>query len=180
MLLIDAKTGIVKDSCRFNDNRSYGFAGVYDFDRDGKSEFLIQAGFFKTCRCPWLQDGKLSLLWQQDIEQDVAHPQKILRVAPDPVMDIDNDGQPEVITTLFNDSGDGKWHLTFLDALTGTVKAGSCLFAVRRKRRFLFKRESDPIPDVPGSHRVQAVGPDLFRCETRKIAALDAGRRRLS
>src|SRR6187455_1104179 len=47
MFLIDARTGQVKDSCRFNDNRSYGFAGVYDFDRDGKSEFLIQADFSK-------------------------------------------------------------------------------------------------------------------------------------
>ena len=27
-----------------------------------------------------------------------------------------------------------------------------------------------------GSHRVRAVGPDLFRCETRKIAAFGAGR----
>jgi len=123
MLLIDAKTGIVKDSCRFNDNRSYGFAGVYDFDRDGKSEFLIQADFSKHVDVLGFKDGKLSLLWQQDIEQDVAHPQKILRVAPDPVMDIDNDGQPEVITTLFNDSGDARWHLTFRDALTGAVKA---------------------------------------------------------
>ncbi len=123
MLLIDAKTGIVRDSCRFNDNRSYGFAGVYDFDRDGKSEFLIQADFSKHVDVLGFKDGKLSLLWQHDIEQDVAHPEKILRVAPDPVMDIDNDGQPEVITTLFNDSGDGRWHLTFRDALTGTVKA---------------------------------------------------------
>lgn len=123
MLLIDAKTGQVRDSCRFNDNRSYGFAGVYDFDRDGKSEFLIQADFSKHVDVLGFKDGKLSLLWQQDIEQDVAHPQKVLRVAPDPVMDIDSDGQPEVITTLFNDSGDGRWHLTFRDALTGRIKA---------------------------------------------------------
>ncbi len=123
MLLIDAKTGIVKDSCRFNDNRSYGFAGVYDFDSDGKSEFLIQADFSKHVDVLGFKDGKLTLFWQHDIEQDVAHPEKILRVAPDPVMDIDGDGRPEVMTTLFNDSSDRRWHLTFRDALTGRVKA---------------------------------------------------------
>ena len=121
--LIDASTGQTKDSCRFNDNRSYGFHGVYDFEGDGKWEFLVQADFSKHVDVLGYRDGKLSLLWQQNIEQDVAHPQKILRVAPDPVMDIDGDGRPEVISTLFNDAGDGRWHLTFRDALTGSIKA---------------------------------------------------------
>ncbi len=123
MLIVDARTGVVRDSCRFNDNRSYGFVGVYDFDRDGRSEFLVQADFSKHVDVLGFRDGKLTLLWQKDIEQSVAHPQKVLRVAPDPVMDIDGDGKPEVITTLFNDSGDGRWHLTFLDAMTGQMKA---------------------------------------------------------
>ena len=120
--LIDARTGQTKDSCRFNDNRSYGFHGVYDFEGDGKWEFLVQADFSKHVDVLGYRDGKLTLLWQQNIEQDVAHPQKIMRVATDPVMDIDGDGHPEVILSLFNDSSDGRWHLSFLDALTGHIK----------------------------------------------------------
>ena len=45
--LLDAQTGKVKDSCRFNDNRSYGFHGIYDFNGDGKIEFLVEADFSK-------------------------------------------------------------------------------------------------------------------------------------
>lgn len=121
--LLDSRTGKVKDSVRFNDNRSYGFHGIYDFNNDGKIEFLVQADFSKHVDVLGFRDGKLSLLWTQDIEQDIAHPQKILRVAPNPTADIDGDGNPEVITTLFNDSGDGRWHLKFLDGMTGEIKA---------------------------------------------------------
>jgi hypothetical protein len=121
--LLDAQTGKVKDSCRFNENRSYGFHGIYDFNGDGKIEFLVQADFSKHVDVLGFRDGELSLLWQQDIEQDIAHPQKILRVAPNPTADVDGDGHPEVITTLFNDAGDERWHLTFRDGMTGKIKA---------------------------------------------------------
>ena len=122
MLLFDARTGVFKDSCRFNDNRSYGFHGVYDFDGDGKSEFLVEADFSKHVDVLGFRDGKLTLFWQRDIEQDIADPQRILTVAPDPVMDIDGDGRPEVIITLYNDTGDNRWHLIFVDAITGKTK----------------------------------------------------------
>jgi hypothetical protein len=123
LTLLDARTGKTKDYCKFNENRSYGFFGVYDFDNDGKMEFLIQADFSKHVDVLGFgDDGKLKLLWTKNIEQNIAHPQKIVRVAPDPAADIDGDGKAEVITTLFNDSGDGKWHLSFLDGMTGSKK----------------------------------------------------------
>jgi hypothetical protein len=123
MLLLDARTGVVKDSCTFNDNRSYGFHGVYDFEGDGKSEFLIEADFSKHVDVLGFRNGKLTLLWQREIEPDIADPQRIMRVAPDPALDIDGDGRAEVFTTLYNDTGDGRWHLTFYDAITGKEKA---------------------------------------------------------
>ncbi|MGD9634358.1 MAG: FG-GAP repeat domain-containing protein, partial [Pirellulales bacterium] len=123
MTLFDARTGKVKDSCRFTDNRSYGFAGAYDFNHDGKSEFLVAADFSKHIDVLGFPDGKkLERLWTQDIEPETFRPKKVLRVAPDPTADVDGDGQAEVIATVFGDAGDEKWHLRFLDALTGTTK----------------------------------------------------------
>lgn len=123
MMLLDARTGKLKDTCRFTDNRSYGFAGAYDFNHDGKAEFLIEGDFSKHIDVLGFPDGKkLTRLWTKDIEPDTFRPKKILRVAPDPTVDVDGDGQREVVATVFGDDGDGKWHLRFLDAFTGETK----------------------------------------------------------
>ena len=79
---------------------------MYDFDGDGKSKFLIEADVSKHVDVLGFRNGKLTLFWQRDIEQDIADPQRIMNVAPDPVMDIDGDGIPEVIITIYNDTGD--------------------------------------------------------------------------
>ncbi|MBI2925318.1 MAG: VCBS repeat-containing protein, partial [Verrucomicrobia bacterium] len=123
LLLLDARTGRIKDRCRFTDTRSYGHFGVYDFDGDGRSEFLIQADFSKHVDVLGFRDGKLRVLWQRLIEPDISNPQKILRVGPVPVADVDGDRRAEVLACVFNDSGDQRWHLTVHDALTGRAMA---------------------------------------------------------
>jgi outer membrane protein assembly factor BamB len=123
LLLFDARTGRVKDRVRFTDTRSYGFFGVYDFDRDGRSEFLVQADFSKHIDVLGFREGRLQLLWQRNIEPDISNPRKILRVGPAPVADVDGDGRSEVLASVFNDAGDQRWHLTIHDALTGRVMA---------------------------------------------------------
>ena len=123
LLLLDARTGEIKDRCRFTDTRSYGFFGVYDFAHDGRTEFLVQADFSKHVDVLGFRDGKLTLLWQRNVEADISNPQKILRVGPNPVADVDGDGQSEVLTTIFNERGDQRWRVTVHEALTGRVKA---------------------------------------------------------
>ena len=123
LLLLDAQTGKIKDRCRFTDTRSYGFFGAYDFAHDGRTEFLMQADFSKHVDVLGFRDGKLSLLWQRNVETDISNPQKILRVGPNPVADVDGDGQVEVLTTIFNERGDQRWRVTVHEALTGRVKA---------------------------------------------------------
>jgi hypothetical protein len=123
LLLLDARTGAGKDCCRFTDTRSYGFFGAYDFAHDGRTEFLVQADFSKHVDVLGFRDGKLALLWQRNVEADISNPQKILRVGPNPVADVDGDGQAEVLTTIFNERGDQRWWVTVHDALTGRIKA---------------------------------------------------------
>jgi hypothetical protein len=156
MLLIDARTGKLKDRCRFTDNRSYGFAGVYDFDHDGKSEFLIEADFSKHLDVLGFNaDKKLSLIWTQNVEEETYRPRRVMRVAPDPTTDVDGDGQAEVIATIFGDTPENKWHLRFLDAFTG-------------KTRFDF-------PDEMFSAAVDVDGDgvsEIFSTETRGVNPL--------
>jgi outer membrane protein assembly factor BamB len=123
LLLLDARTGKIKDRCRFTDTRSYGFFGAYDLAHDGRTEFLVQADFSKHVDVLGFRDGKLALLWQRNVEADISNPQKILRVGPNPVADVDGDGQSEVLTTIFNERGDQRWRVTVHEALTGRIKA---------------------------------------------------------
>lgn len=123
LLILDARSGQVKDRCTFTTGRSYGFFGVYDFDGDGSSEFLVQSDFSKHVEVLGYRNGKLQLLWQREIEPDISDPQTVMRVAPSPAGDIDGDGRLEVLLHLWNGAGDGSWHTTIHDPLTGAVLA---------------------------------------------------------
>ena len=121
--VLDGRTGRVKDHCTFTDGRIYGFFGVYDLDGDGSQEFVVQADFAKHVNVLGYRNGKLTLLWRREIELDISNPQKVLRVPPEPAADVDGDGRREVLVSLYNGSGDGRWHLTAHHGMTGEVKA---------------------------------------------------------
>ncbi len=123
LLVLDARTGKIKDRCRFTEARSYGFFGVYDLDRDGRSEFVVVADFCKHVDVLGYRGGKPALLWQENIETDITNPQKVLRAYPRPAADVDGDGELEVMVNLYNGSGDGRWHITVRDGMTGAVRA---------------------------------------------------------
>jgi hypothetical protein len=121
--IYDAATGKLKERCPFTHGRSYGFFGVYDLNGDGKKEFLVMADFCKHVDVLGYRNGKLAVLWQQDIEPDITNPQKILRVIPRPAADLDGDGAMEIVLNLFNASGDNRWHAVIRDGMTGKIKA---------------------------------------------------------
>ncbi len=123
LIVVDAQTGSFKDICRFTEGRSYGYFGVHDLDGNGKSEFVVEGDFAKHVDVLGYRDGKIKLLWQNNIELDISNPQTILRVNPDCVSDVDGDGKREVLVCLCNAKDDGKWRVTVHDGLTGRIKA---------------------------------------------------------
>jgi len=123
LMILDARTGAIKDRCRFTEGRSYGFLGAYDLDGDGRSEFVVMADFCKHVEVLGYREGKLTLLWQREIETDISNPQKILRVSPTAAADVDGDGRLEVLVCTYSDSADARWHITVHDGMTGAVKA---------------------------------------------------------
>lgn len=125
LIVFDARTGREKDRVWFTggQGRSYGFFGVYDLDGDGKNEFLVMADFAKHIDVLGYREGKVQLLWQHEVEMDIANPFKIMRVHPQPVADVDGDGHPEILVSLYNDTGDERWHILAYRAMTGEVVA---------------------------------------------------------
>jgi len=123
LLLLDARTGAIKDRCRFAEGRSYGYVGAHDLDGDGRLEFVVEADFAKHVDVLGYREGRLALLWQRPIEPDIRNPQKVLRAHPHPVGDVDGDGRLEVVTSIYGEAGDGRWHVAVYDGVAGTPKA---------------------------------------------------------
>lgn len=123
LLVYEATTGELRHHCEFIEGRSYGYFGAYDFNHDGKSEFLVMGDFSKHIDVLGYEDGKLKLLWQAKIEPDIARPKKMMRVLPEPVADLDRDGRSEIIANVYNDDGTASWNVVVYDGMTGTTKA---------------------------------------------------------
>src|SRR5579872_3406744 len=122
----DLLTGTLKTSARATpDNvltgRQYGWLGAYDLNGDGTQE-LIAIGLFENfiSVMGW-QKGQLVKLWDHTIEivHDLA--QTIHATTTYPVRDVNGDGILDVATSIYNESGDGQWHVVARDGMTGKI-----------------------------------------------------------
>ena len=69
------------------------------------------------------KDGRLVKLWGRLIEHGIERKQTILRPGVDPVQDVDGDGRPEIVVSIFNASGDDKWHVEVLEGACDRIMA---------------------------------------------------------
>jgi hypothetical protein len=122
LLVYDASTGRLKDRCEFTDNRSYGYAGVFDLAGDKRPRVVIVADFSKHVDVLGYRDGKLQVLWQRKIETDTTVCRQIVRAPANPVVDIEGDGRLEVLYNLWSPE-EGCWRAWVHDGVSGEVKA---------------------------------------------------------
>ena len=124
LLVLDMATGKLKDKCRFSppgaeSGRAYGYLGAFDLDGDGKQEFVLLPDFENQMAVLGWRDGKLQVLWNRLIERGIGNKKTLFRPGAEPVQDIDGDGKMEIVVSQFNTTGDDKWHVVALDAMTG-------------------------------------------------------------
>ena len=133
MHILDLATGRLEQTANFQDRwhkkpddpttgRPYGFFGAYNLDDDPKSEFVILGDFEKFVSVFGWKDGKLVELWDHQIEAGTFLNKTAHRTGVNPVVDIDGDGLPEIVTTIYNEYGDQRWHIIGFDGMSGEVK----------------------------------------------------------
>ena len=121
LLVFDARTGKIKDRCTFTEGRSYGAFHAEDVDGDGLTEFVVLADFVKHINVLGYRQGKLTQLWRREVEMTLDNPQRMMRAHPHPLADVNGDGRKELVVSLFNETGDHRWHVLVFNALTGAV-----------------------------------------------------------
>jgi len=122
----DLLTGQVKASAQFTpagaeSGRGYGWFGAYDLNGGGVEELVSLGDFQNLIAVMGWQNGQLVKLWDHLIEASVEARQTVHVPGAYPVQDVDGDGKLEITTSIYNETGDGQWHVVTRDGMTGTV-----------------------------------------------------------
>ena len=126
--IFDLKTGELDHQARFSpegaeSGRGYGLLKAVDLDRDGDSEFIVMSGFQNMAAVLGWENGQFVTKWRHLIEAKISNRRTMHVYGPDPVGDIDGDGRLEVITSIFSQGNDDRWHVVVYDGLTGNIVA---------------------------------------------------------
>jgi outer membrane protein assembly factor BamB len=126
--IFNGQTGALKAEVPVAKGRNYGILlSRPRRDRPQKDIFVI-SDFVLHAECVRFEGGKWVHAWGQKYleNENAAVPegrQKYLRVGPNPVADLDGDGQDELAYMLVDASRDDQWRLVVHDCETGKVKA---------------------------------------------------------
>jgi hypothetical protein len=127
VMIFEGTTGRKETELRYHGSRPYGWFGLADVDADGQME-LITLGDFQSHLDVLNYDPKqpeprrLSVRWRRDLESNIEERKKWPQLGPHPVADVAGDERPEIVLNLFNDTGDGQWHVLVLNAASGETR----------------------------------------------------------
>ncbi len=128
VMIFEGTTGRKETELRYHGSRPYGWFGIRDLDGDGREE-LITIGDFQSHIDVLAYDRakpeaeRLSVVWRRDIEQNIDERVKWPAVGPRPVANVvGGEDRLEIVLNLYNDKGDGEWHVVVLDGMTGETK----------------------------------------------------------
>ena len=103
--------------------RDYGYFAAVRMTPDSPYPQFVCVADFVTHIDVIGNDGKqLKHLWTKDVEPILGGKYKACRPLVNSALDVDGDGNVEVVANLFNDTGDGRWHFMAYEGLTGKVK----------------------------------------------------------
>ena len=122
ILVFDGATGETKMQLQYHGYRNYGWFGAANIDDDPYPEFGVVADFSMHSEVIDNDGTALSLRWLRDIQPDPSQSTKVVRPKPQALVDVDGDGSFELVYSIYNDQGDGQWHIVGVDALSGETR----------------------------------------------------------
>jgi len=127
MYTLNMATGQIEKSGTFKppaneSGRPYGWFGAYDLTGDGREEFILMGDFQDFIAVMgWNASGNLVKLWEHVFDPRLANKQTSHRPGAFPVRDVTGDGQLDIVTSVYNETGDERWHVKVFNALTGAL-----------------------------------------------------------
>ncbi|MCU0959671.1 MAG: hypothetical protein MUF48_06155 [Pirellulaceae bacterium] len=124
VMIFEGTTGRKETELRYHASRPYGWFGIADIDGDGAVE-LVTIGDFQSHVDVLEYDPqqpepeRLRVKWRRDIEQNIEERTKWPQIGPRPVVNVAGDARLEIVLNVYNDLGDGQWHVVVLDAESG-------------------------------------------------------------
>ena len=113
------QTGVFWDGVDPPTPRGYGWMGAINLDQDPRLEIVIIGDFEKFISVIGWKGDKFEEIWDYAIEVGTTDDQSLHYTGVNPLRDVDGDGQFEIITSIFNEADDHRWHIVGRDALSG-------------------------------------------------------------
>jgi hypothetical protein len=140
--------------------RNYGSLTLANIDTDPYLEAVVVADGVNLHLAVVQNDAAgFSLHWDKFVE--FPENRKLVRATINSVGDVDGDGAVEIAANLFNDTGDERWHLLVVDAMTGFSQpeediADAYLWGVQDlngdgSSELLVSRETEKAPGATGT-----------------------------
>ena len=126
LYLLDMATGQIEQTETFKppanqSGRPYGWLGAYDVTGDDKEEFFVIGDFQDFISVIGWNGNDMVKLWEHVIDPNLSGKQTAHRPGAFPVQDVTGDGQLDLVTSIFNENGDERWHLVVFDSQTGAI-----------------------------------------------------------